>query len=106
MAETPQDRVPGQPGDAVIEFRNDDRGYLRWVAANPNGYVINIQQSYNASDARLHRANCYTIDVTPAKGDSWTGHYVKICSLSSRALDRWAREHTGGPVRRCGTCSP
>jgi hypothetical protein len=38
------------------EFREDDSGYLAWIAAHPGGYVINIRRGYNPSDARLHLA--------------------------------------------------
>jgi len=51
----------------------DDRGYLTWAAAHPVGYVINVQRNLNPSDARLHRADCYTINSQPARGKSWTG---------------------------------
>src|SRR4051812_41297280 len=37
----------------IEEFRNDDRAYLDWVGSS-DGYVINIQQTLNPSDARLH----------------------------------------------------
>jgi hypothetical protein len=88
------------------EFRNDDRGYLNWVARNPRGYVINIQRSLNSSDARLHRADCRTVTGTPPRGRAWTGLYIKICSLDSAALDDWATRQIGTPIKRCGICEP
>lgn len=88
------------------EFRNDDRGYLDWVARNPAGYVINIQRSLNSRDARFHRADCHTVTGTPPRGRAWTGPYVKICSLDIGALDEWATRQIGAPIRRCGTCRP
>ena len=36
----------------VDEFQDRDTGYLDWVAAHPDGYVINIDRS---GYARLHR---------------------------------------------------
>jgi hypothetical protein len=50
----------------IEQFRDDDRGYLTWTAAHATGYVINVQRSLNPSDARLHRADCYTINGRPA----------------------------------------
>lgn len=88
------------------EFRNDDRGYLDWVAAHPRGFVINIQRSLNSGDARLHRAACHTVTGTPPRGRTWTGPYVKVCSLDLGTLDNWATARTGAPIRRCGTCQP
>ncbi len=52
----------------IEQFRDDDRGYLTWTAAHAGGYVINVQRSLNPSDARLHHADCYTINGRPARG--------------------------------------
>jgi hypothetical protein len=65
---------------SVEVFRDDDAAYLAWLAANPRGYVINIQRALNPADARAHHAGCLTITGTPARGRTWTGPYVKACS--------------------------
>jgi hypothetical protein len=57
----------------IVIFRDDDRGYLAWVAANPRGFVMNIHRSLNPSDARVHRARCWTIAGEPTHGKIWTG---------------------------------
>lgn len=88
------------------EFRSDDVAYLAWVAAHPRGYVINIHRSLNASDARVHQADCHTITGEPARGNTWTGPYIKICSFALEELDGWARELLGLTIRRCGVCRP
>ncbi len=31
------------------EFRDDDAGYLAWLAAHPDGYVMNIARSLSAT---------------------------------------------------------
>jgi hypothetical protein len=90
----------------VEQFRDDDGGYLGWVAAHAHGFVINIQRSLNPADARLHHAHCYTINGEPPRGRTWTGPYVKICSSSMDELDRWALEQNGSGIRRCGVCEP
>ncbi len=90
----------------IEQFRDDDRGYLTWTAAHAGGYVINVQRSLNPSDARLHHADCYTINGRPARGKTWTGPYIKICSRSSRHLQDWAHIHLGAEVVRCGACLP
>ncbi|MBN3511476.1 hypothetical protein JYB55_21840 [Mycolicibacterium septicum] len=36
------------------EFRDDDAGYLAWLAAHPHGYVVNITRNHSVSAARLH----------------------------------------------------
>ena len=91
---------------SVDFFRDDDRGYVAWLAANPRGYVLNIQRSMNPSDARVHKADCWTITGTPSRGRSWTGAYVKACSASLTELDASTRSYAESAITRCGTCHP
>ena len=91
---------------SVELFRDDDRGYAAWLAANARGYVLNIQRSMNPSDARVHEAGCRTITGTPPRGRTWTGPYVKACSPLLTELDTWALSHAGTAIIRCGICQP
>ena len=43
------------------KFSNDDEGYLGWLAANPDGFVVNVRQVAGPNYAVLHRATCRTI---------------------------------------------
>jgi hypothetical protein len=102
---------PGNRGDEMVpvtmeQFRDDDRGYLRWVAAHPDGYVLNIRRTLSISDARLHSATWPTITGQPARGRTWTGPYIKVCGGSAHDLDEWALAQAGARPRRCGTCQP
>lgn len=90
----------------IEQFRDNDRGYLGWTAAHPTGYVINVQRNLNPSDARVHHANCYTINGQPTRGGTWTRPYIKVCAMSSRQLWDWARIHLGAEVVPCGRCQP
>jgi hypothetical protein len=90
----------------VGEFRDDDPGYLQWIDAHPDGYVINILRSYSPNAARLHRASCSTIAGLRGKGPLLTGQYVKVCAEQLGELDRWATSEVGQPIVRCGTCRP
>ena len=83
----------------IEEFRDDDDGYLDWVAANPGGHVINIQRSLNPSDARVHRACCGLVTGNHTSGRTWTGQHIKVCAVDLRELDAWATDH-GGVERR------
>jgi hypothetical protein len=47
---------PAPPPTDVEEFRDDDDGYLAWLAGHPHGYVINILKGLNPRTARIHRA--------------------------------------------------
>lgn len=83
------------------EFRDNDTGYLAWVAAHRDGYVINIGRS-GRGYVRLHCSTCGTITSRPP----FTGQYIKICSTTLTDLDRWALDRGGAVPERCGTCRP
>ena len=87
-------------------FRDDDQGYAAWLAANVQGYVLNIRRSLNPSDARVHEADCRTITGTPTHGRTWTRPYIKVCSLSLQELDLWALTNARSAATRCSTCQP
>jgi hypothetical protein len=90
----------------VGEFRDDDAGYVAWLGAHPDGYVINIARSYSATQARVHRAGCRTISGENPHGGAWTGPYVKVCAEHLAELDQWAINQVGEPIVRCGACHP
>jgi hypothetical protein len=90
----------------TVKLPDDDAAYVHWIAANPAGFVINIQAGLNASDARLHLASCRTISRENPRRGPWIGKYIKVCSVDLDALDRWAVEHARGEVVGCGTCHP
>ncbi len=90
----------------VQEFCDDDAGYLAWLAAHPDGYVINLRRSRNPSDARTHRASCRTISGQNPRGGAWTRTYVKVCAEHLGRLETWANDSFGQPITRCGTCRP
>lgn len=90
----------------VRQFRDDEAAYLAWLAANPDGYVINIARSHTATTGRLHAADCRTISGTNPEGGRWVGQYVKICAERLTDLEDWASRVVGKPVARCGTCRP
>lgn len=91
---------------SVELFRDDDRGYASWLAANAHGCVLNIERSMNASDARVHEADCRTISSTPPRSRTWTRPYVKSCSTSLTELDALVLSHAGSAIIRCGIASP
>lgn len=90
----------------VNEFRDDDDGYMAWLAAHPVGYVINIARSHSASTARVHHAGCRTISGTNPRGGTWTGPYIKVCSEHRDELEQWAMKHARAQIPLCGTCHP
>ncbi|MGE2835436.1 hypothetical protein [Mycobacterium sp. SMC-4] len=90
----------------IVEFRDDDDGYLQWLTGHPNGYVINIARNYSASGARLHLASCNEIKGTKYPGKALTGSYVKRCADDVHHLMQWASETVRREIQPCGTCRP
>lgn len=75
----------------------DDSDYFRWLAAHPDGYVVNTEPG-GRGYALLHRAACDTIRNRPPHiGPS----YVKVCSTSETELQGRVTERRGEPAPRC-----
>lgn len=94
------------PVTPAREFREDDIGYLAWLAAHPVGYVINIARNHSATTARVHHAGCRTINGKNPRGGVWTGPYVKVCAEHLAELEQWAIDRVGASIPLCGTCHP
>lgn len=92
--------------NATQAFRDDDAGYLAWLAAHPSGYVVNILRGYNVAAARVHRAECRTISGAIPKGKNWTGPYIKVCADHLPEIEHWASENVQGPIQPCGIFHP
>jgi hypothetical protein len=111
--ESPATRTPGARATArphqdeagVFVFTDDDPSYLRWIATNPNGRVLNAARSLTVTPT-LHRATCHTIGGTPTHGRIWTGPYIKACSADMAALLRWCEANVARAPRPCGVCAP
>jgi Crp-like helix-turn-helix protein len=88
------------------EFRDDDVGYLAWLATHADGYVLNIARSQRTTEARVHHAGCRTINGQDPRGSSLTGLYVKVCTEQLAELERWATDHVDTPIPPCRACHP
>lgn len=91
---------------SVSEYRDDNDGYLNWLSAHPDGFVINILRTFSRNQARLHHAACWTIGPGNIDRNVLTSQYVKICADRLEDLDQWATRHVGQHIVRCGTCRP
>ncbi len=87
-------------------FLNDDAGYLAWLAAHDDGFVLNTYAHVAAGYLVVHRASCRTINRDLAAGKVWTVQYGKACADSVDDLLVWAAERTSGTPHGCGTCRP
>ena len=87
----------------VHRFVDDDAGYLRWNAAHPDGYVVNVPRGDGSGGPRmLHRAICRTITGTPSRGSVWTGPYIKVCG----ELEELETAYAPGSLTACALCVP
>ncbi len=59
-----------------------------------------------ASYLKPHRAACHTVNGVPARGQTWTTDYIKVCSTIRADLDSWAQHKVGGKPTPCGQCNP
>src|SRR5271166_4075951 len=94
----------------MIRFSGDDLGYLAWIAAHPDGFVLNVSCPPDPHCVVLHRANCKSISNCTHEPNAFTGRkHHKICASSEAEL-KFAAEGEGRLDRtfskRCGLCGP
>lgn len=86
--------------DYVI-FINDDEGYLKWVAANPNGFIVNIDEPNSTKDyPKVHRASHKSMS-TSARSNYTTGQYFKVCSNNIESLKDWSQREYRKTLTEC-----
>jgi hypothetical protein len=84
-------------------FTDDDPGYLRWLADNPDGFVLNTERTPRPTYLMLHRATCHTITRPQPRATNWTRDYVKFCGTRAE-LETHARHTIGGEPHPCRLC--
>ena len=97
----------------AIIFKDDDSGYLHWLAENPKGYVVNMRVRLDPDYLILHCATCPSInrypDMKVFPGGFTERSYRKFCSTSLPELSDTLGEMTGkeDPFSEvCGLCKP
>jgi hypothetical protein len=98
---------------SVINFTNDDSGYLKWVGIHPSAYVVNSRMELDSTYLILHRANCKRITSYPKMLENPGGFtersYSKYCSVSRPELTRFLARKTKSQnpfTKCCRTCNP
>ncbi len=85
----------------VIEFVADDARYLKWIAENPQAFVVNTTRTKTKSYRVLHLATCRMIGTRNVRPGGFTERaYIKICSPEVASLQR----HLGSISGSCKTC--
>ena len=94
----------------MIRFSDDDLGYLAWIAAHPDGFVLNVTCLPDPHRVVLHRANCASISNDTHAPRAYTGgDHRKICATSEAELKFAAKDEgrrDGTFSKRCGLCCP
>jgi hypothetical protein len=93
----------------MLDFSDDDDGYLYWLRDNPTGFVLNVRCKPGANYTVLHRATCQSI-ARPRDDGAYTARgYRKIVAGSVQELSRYTRSlgrADGSFSGACGHCSP
>jgi hypothetical protein len=93
----------------MIRFSDDDLGYLAWIAAHPDGFVLNVNCLPDPHRVVLHRANCTSISNDTHAPGAYTGrNHRKICATGEAELKSAAKDEGQRDVfwKRCGLCRP
>jgi hypothetical protein len=96
---------------SIVLFENDDLAYLRWLADNSDGYVVNMRKRQDDSYLVLHRASCFSITRYPDMDNDPGGFteraYRKLCAASIADLKEYLSKVTNkrDPFsKRCSLC--
>jgi hypothetical protein len=79
----------------------DNPRYQAWLAAHPDGYVVNIGRSGRSGRAFLHRATCKWIKELHGRGNTFVDQWVKWCSTSEEELQEEVKEARDVPAEHC-----
>ena len=92
----------------IVIFKNmpNDDDYIKWIDENPNGFVLNIDQTKDPSKIwkdypKIHFANCNQLNKRLGRT---TGKYFKVCSNSIEELEKWSLDEYRRELTPCGTC--
>lgn len=97
--------------NGVVVFDNDDEGYLAWLDAHPEGFVLNTRRSKAPDSLVLHRAGCSTLKnrAKSGKAGGLTERNIKVCAMDVDCLKRWAKQQgrdSGALSQGCSLCKP
>lgn len=81
-------------------FRDDDAGYLAWIASHPHGFVLNLDTQGPGKHA-VHHVTCPTL--IPYDPTMKRTSFTKACTDRIELLEQWGRRD-GESVERCPRC--
>lgn len=96
----------------MLNFIDDDAGFLEWTALHPNGFVLNLrrQDESDSSYVVLHRASCKSITRPRRVEGAYTSRaYRKVCAETVSELRQVAMlegRRDGSFSVACSLCRP
>lgn len=84
-------------------FKNDEEGYLQWVAINKQtGFILNSDYACSVRNyPMIHRADCKML----SNRENYTNNsYFKVCSGKIPELEIWAKNERGRSLTYCKKC--
>lgn len=88
-------------------FENDGT-YLKWLAENPDSFVLTSNRSLSPRHTVIHRATCTRISTLSgnAKPGGFTRSYIKVGARHKVSLQEWAqRARRDATSRECSLCA-
>jgi hypothetical protein len=91
---------------------SNDADYQKWLADNPNGFVVNTGRASSPNYMVLHRARCRHISdpVHEAEPGGFTERtYIKVAAVDIESLRDWVMTHgrpDGSFSNECSFCKP
>ncbi len=98
--------APARLAAVVASFADDDAGYLAWVAANGDGFVLNAAKGASVKGLKLHRAACSSILSSAGSTRSLTSSCRKVCASDASALLEWCADNFATDPDPCLRCRP
>ena len=86
---------------ALRGFRNDDEGYIRWVEAHPNGFIVNVDLAQTIPNYPMIHSAQHKLLTSPKIGGFTTGDYEKVCSDDLAELEEWSKHNHGKRLTFC-----
>ena len=87
-------------------FLNDDAGYLAWLAAHDEGFVLNTYAHIAAGYLVVHQGEVPHDQPRARRRQALDGAIREGVRRLGRRGPRWARERTTGTPHGCGSCRP
>ncbi len=88
----------------MIFIPGNDESFIEWVADNPEGFVIDTDKlGISPGHPMLHHVTCAIIKGQRAL-EAASVDYLKVCSVTKRELEEWARREETRNLKLCFLC--